>query len=284
MRVLVCVKRVPAPGAKINITDDGQRVDDNNLGHTMSPHEECALELAVQLVEAHGGESHVLTLGESAADEQCRWAASIGIGKATLVDVGSMDWDPQRTAHALTDAVRAIEDADGVFDVMIFGNESADTGGFQVGMRVARALGRPMVNAIKSVEIHGAADGGTEDAGNGDAGNGDGGNGDGAATGGMRLEARRETDNGYEVFRLAMPCAIGVKEGITWPRYPTMRGRLASKKLGVDVATSDAAPGGQTKVRLNRPEETVSETVILGHGPEAAPAVVALLQELGLWS
>ena len=257
MRVLVCVKRVPAPGAKINITDDGQAVDATNLGHTMSPHEECALELAVQLVETHGGESHVLTLGVADADEQCRWAASIGISKATLVDVGSMDWDPQRTARALTDAIRSIEAADGPFDLIVFGNESADTGGFQVGIRVARALGRPMVNAIKGVEI--SDDGAT-------------------------LEARRETDNGFEVYRLPMPCAIGVKEGITWPRYPTMRGRLASKKLAVEVASSDAAPGGQTKIRLNRPEEKVSETVILGHGPEAAPAVVELLKELGLLS
>ena len=257
MRVLVCVKRVPAPGAKINITDDGQAVDATNLGHTMSPHEECALELAVQLVETHGGESHVLTLGTAEADEQCRWAASIGISKATLVDVESMDWDPQRTARALTDTIRSIEENDGAFDVIVFGNESADTGGFQVGVRVARALGRPMVNAIKGVEI--SDDGAT-------------------------LEARRETDNGFEVYRLPMPCAIGVKEGITWPRYPTMRGRLASKKLAVDVASSDAAPGGQTKIRLNRPEEKVSETVILGHGPEAAPAVVELLQELGLLS
>jgi electron transfer flavoprotein beta subunit len=257
MRVLVCVKRVPAPGSKINITDDGQAVDDTNLGHTMSPHEECALELAVQLVETHGGESHVLTLGTAESDEQCRWAASIGITKATLVDAGSMAWDPQRTARALTDSIRSIEEADGTFDVMIFGNESADTGGFQVGIRVARALGRPMVNAIKGVEI--SDDGAT-------------------------LEARRETDNGFEVYQLSMPCAIGVKEGITWPRYPTMRGRLASKKLAVDVASSDAAPGGQTMVRLNRPEEKVSETIILGEGPEAAAKAVELLKELGLWS
>jgi electron transfer flavoprotein beta subunit len=255
MRVLVCVKRVPAPGAKINITDDGQAVDATNLGHTMSPHEECALELAVQLVEVHGGESHVLTLGTAEAEEQCRWAASIGTTKATLVDAGSMDWDPQRTARALTESIRSIEEADGTFDVMIFGNESADTGGFQVGMRVSRALGRPMVNAIKGVDI---ADG--------------------------VLEARRETDDGFEVYKLPMPCAIGVKEGITWPRYPTMRGRLASKKLAVDVASSDAAPGGQTKVRLNRPEEKVSETIILGEGPEAAVRAVELLKELGLWS
>jgi electron transfer flavoprotein beta subunit len=259
MRVLVCVKRVPAPGAKINITDDGQAVDATNLGHTMSPHEECALELAVQLVETHGGESHVLTLGVADADEQCRWAASIGVTKATLVDVGTMGWDPQRTATALTDAIRSIEEADGIFDVLIFGNESADTGGFQVGIRIARALDRPMVNAIKGVDVDTTADGGV-------------------------LEARRETDSGMEVYKLPMPCAIGVKEGITWPRYPTMRGRLASKKLVVGQATSDAAPGGQTMVRLNRPEEKVSETVILGHGPDAAPAVVALLKELGLWS
>lgn len=256
MRVLVCVKRVPAPGSKINITDDGQSVDATSLGHTMSPHEECALELAVQLVEAHGGESHVLTLGVAEADEQCRWAASIGIGKATLVDAGTMDWDPQRTARALTDAISSIEEVDGAFDLIIFGNESADTGGFQVGIRAARALGRPMVNAIKSVDI---------------------------AEGSEVIEARRETDNGFEVYRLAMPAMIGVKEGITWPRYPTMRGRLASKKLAVDVVSSGAAPGGQTKVRLERPEEKVTETVILGEGADAAPAVVALLQELGLW-
>lgn len=257
MRILVCVKRVPAPGSKINITDDGQAVDDTNLGHTMSPHEECALELAVQLVETHGGESHVLTLGVSEADEQCRWAASIGITKATLVDVGTQGWDPQRTARALTDSIRSIEEADGAFDLIIFGNESADTGGFQVGIRVSRALGRPMVNAIKGVSI--SDDGST-------------------------LEAQRETDSGMEVYRLPMPCAIGVKEGITWPRYPTMRGRLASKKLAVDSVSSEAAPGGQTMIRLNRPEEKVSETIILGTGPEAAPRVVELLKELGLMS
>jgi electron transfer flavoprotein beta subunit len=259
MRVLVCVKRVPAPGAKINITDDGQAVDAASLGHTMSPHEECALELAVQLVEAHGGESHVLTLGVADADEQCRWAASIGITKATLVDVGTMDWDPQRTARALTDAIRSIEEADGTFDVVVFGNESADTGGYQVGIRVARALNRPMVNAIKGVEIS-------------------------SESGVDVLEARRETDAGMEVYRLSMPAMIGVKEGITWPRYPTMRGRLASKKLEVASVSSDAAPGGQMKIRLNRPEEKVSETIILGHGPDAAPAVVELLKELGLLS
>ena len=257
VRVLVCVKRVPAPGARINVTDDAQAVDTANLGFTMSPHEECGVELAVQLVEQHGGESHVLTLGVPEADEQCRYAASIGVNRATLVSVDAMDWDPQRTSVALTEVIRAIEDADGGFDLIVFGNESADTGGFQVGIRVARALGRPVVNGIKGIDV---SDEGTV------------------------LTARREVDGGLEVYRLPMPAVIGVKEGITWPRYPTMRGRLASKKLDVAIESSDAAPGGQSKVWLERPPETVSDTVILGDGPAAAPNVVELLRELGLVS
>lgn len=257
MRVLVCVKRVPAPGAKINVADDGQAVDTANLGFTMSPHEECGVELAVQLVEQHGGESHVLTLGIAEAEEQCRYAASIGVNKATLVSVDAMDWDPQRTAVALTQAIRAIEETDGAFDVIVFGNESADTGGYQVGIRIARALGRPIVNGIKGVEV-------SED--------------------GVTLTARREVDAGFEVYELPTPAIVGVKEGITWPRYPTMRGRLASKKLEVGVVISDAPAGGQSKIRLHRPEETVSETVILGDGPDAVAKVVELLRELGLAS
>ena len=54
MNVLVCVKRVPSPGAKINITADGQGVDTAYLAFTTSPHEECAVEAAIQLVELHG--------------------------------------------------------------------------------------------------------------------------------------------------------------------------------------------------------------------------------------
>lgn len=256
MRVLVCVKRVPAPGAKINITADGQDVDAANLGFTMSPHEECGVELAVQLVEAHGGESHVLSLGIAEAEEQCRYAASIGVNKATLVDVGTQDWDPQRTAKALTESIQAIEAENGEFDLIIMGNESADTGGFQVGIRVARALDRPIVQGLKGVEL-------SDD--------------------GQKFTCRREIDAGSEVYELPLPAVVGVKEGITWPRYPTMRGRLASKKLEVSVVSSNAEPGGQSKVQLVRPEETVSETIILGEGPEAAAKVVELLKELQLW-
>lgn len=253
MRVLVCVKRVPAPGAKINITADGMAVDTAFLGFTTSPHEECAVEEAVQLVERHGGEATVLTLGPAEADEQLRYAASLGVQKAVLLPTDGSDWDPQRTAKALTEAILGVEAAEGPFDIILFGNESADSGGFQVGVRVARALGRPVVNGIKGIEV-----------------------GDGS------VRARREAEAGMEVYTLPMPVVLGVKEGINLPRYPTLKGRLASKKVDVAQVAPAGEPGGQRLVTLAQAAEQASNTVILGTGPDAAAAVVDVLEELGL--
>lgn len=255
MRILVCVKRVPAPGARINLTADEQAIDTTHLGFTTSPHEECAVEAAAQLVEAHGGTATVLTVGPVEAEEQLRYAVSVGMSAAVLVATDGADWDPQRTARAITAAVTSLEAADGPFDLLLFGNESADSGGFQVGVRVAHALGRPMVNGIKGIEV---------------------------VDGAVRL--RRDTDIGSETYELPLPAAVGVKEGINLPRYPTMKGRLASKRVEItriDVA-AEVLPGGQRMVRLQRPAERPSTTVILGHGADAAPALVDLLDELGV--
>ena len=112
MRILVCVKRVPAPGAKINVTADEQSVDTAHLGFTTSPHEECALEEAVQIVEREGGDVVVLTLGPAEAEEQLRYAASVGGTQFVLIPTDGSDWDPQRTAGAITEAIRSLE-ADG---------------------------------------------------------------------------------------------------------------------------------------------------------------------------
>jgi electron transfer flavoprotein beta subunit len=253
MRVLVCVKRVPAPGARINLTPDELDVDATNLRFTTSPHEECAVEAAVQLVESNGGSVTVLTLGPPEAEEQLRYAVSVGATDAVLVAIEGPDWDPQRTARAITAVVTDLEREDGPFDLLLFGNESADAGGFQVGLRVAYVLDRPMVSGAKGLEV---VDG--------------------------RAVVRRETDSGVERYELPLPAAVGVKEGINLPRYPTMKGRLASKKATIRRADVDVLPGGQQLVRLVRPPERPSNTTILGHGADAAPAVVDLLTDLGV--
>ena len=253
MRILVCVKRVPAPGAKINITDDAMAVDTAHLGFTTSPHEECALEEAVQIVERDGGEVTVLTLGPVEAEEQLRYAASVGATRIVLIPTDGGAWDPQRTAAAIAESIRAIEAADGAFDLVLFGNESADAGGFQVGVRVAHQLRRPIVNAIKAIEP-------TENG----------------------ITAKREIDGGFEVYEIPTPAVLGVKEGLNLPRYPTLKGRLASKKAELITSEVDVPSGGQGFARLHRPTETVTETQILGTDAAAAIAVVDMLEEIGV--
>jgi electron transfer flavoprotein beta subunit len=257
LRILVCVKRVPAPGAQITLTSDARAIDTKNLAFTTSPHEECAVEEALRLVETHGGDITVLTVGPPEADEQLRVTISVGAHHAVLVTnervANGDDPDPQATARAIVEAVCALESESGAFDVLLFGNESADAGGFQTGIRVARALGRPVVNGIKALEV---AD--------------------------NMVTARRESDAGFEVYQLALPAVVGVKEGINLPRYPTLPGRLRSKKAEVRSVFADPPPGGLTMSRFETPTIEVTETVVLGEGPDAAAAVVDLFDELGM--
>lgn len=257
LRILVCVKRVPAPGARITLTADRQGIDTKNLGFATSPHEECAVEGAIRLVEEHGGSATVLTLGAVEADEQLRYAVSVGVSAAVHVThealAGGADWDAQATARALATAISTLEAAAGPFDLILFGNESADAGGFQVGVRVARSLGRAIVNGIKGIAIS-----------------------DGVVT------AQRESTDGFEVYQLALPAVLGVKEGLNLPRYPTLPGRLKSKKVEVPVLAAELLPGGLTTLQFDNAAEVVVQTTMLGTGVDAAPAIVDLLEELGL--
>jgi electron transfer flavoprotein beta subunit len=253
MNVLVCVKRVPETGGRVSLTADGQDIDTRFLGFTVSPHEECAVEETVRIVEVHGGSSTVLTLGPDAAEDQLREAMAIGIDRAILLETDGRDWDPMASAAAIVDAIAAERAAGSDFDLLLFGNEAADTGDYQVGVRVAVALGLPFVGGVKALEIR-----------------------DGVAV------CRREAAGGWEVFELPLPAAVAVREGINLPRYPSVPGRLRARKKEVVRVTPTARPGGPTKVRLRLPAEQERSAEILGTGPEAARAVVELLVRMGL--
>ena len=244
MRTLVCVKRVPETGARITLTPDAQAIDTTYLGFTISPHEECAVEEAVRI----GGETTVLTLGPVAAEEQLRNAMAMGIGSAVLLETDGSDWSAEATATAIAGAVR-----DRGYDLLLFGNESADNGNYQVAVRVAYALGLPVVTGIKALAV-----------------------GDGI------VEARREAGGGWEIFELPLPAVVSVKEGINLPRYPSLKGRLAAKKAVVERVPVTAAPSRLAKLRLSVPQEERKQAQILGDGAAAAPRVVKVLRELGL--
>jgi electron transfer flavoprotein beta subunit len=254
MEVLVCVKRVPATGGRITLTDDQRSIDAKFLGFTVSPHEECAVEESVRLVEANGGSSTVLTLGSDVSTEQLRDAVAMGADRAILLETDGEEWDPAATASAIADVVRAEREAGRGFDVLLFGNEAADTGGYQVGIRVAYALGLPCVTGVKRLEVS-----------------------DGTAT------ARRESaSGGWEIFEVGLPAVFTVKEGINLPRYPSVPGRMRAKKKEIERVAPTPIAAGLERVRLKLPPEQGGEAEILGDGADAAAAVVDLLQRLGM--
>jgi electron transfer flavoprotein beta subunit len=248
MKVLVCVKRVPLTGGKMVLTPDAQALETRHLGFTVSPHEECGVEEAVRICETHGGESAVLTLGPPEAEEQVRDMLAIGADRGILLATDGEEWDPQATAAAIVSAISA-ED----YDLIIFGNESADSGGYQVGIRVAHALGRPIVTGLKGLSI--------ED---------------------WQARCEQEVPGGRDVYVVPLPAVVSVLEGINLPRYPSVPAKLRARRKPVEtVAVQRPAPRLE-RVRLMVPPGQGKQAAILGRGPEAAPAVVDVLRELGV--
>jgi electron transfer flavoprotein beta subunit len=250
MNILVCVKRVPLTGGKIVLTDDARAISTKHLGFTVSPHEECAAEEAVRLIEHHGGSSTVLTLGPPEAEEQLRDMMAIGVDRAMHLVTDGQEWDPQATAQAIVDAAGAEPTHP---DLIMFGNESADAGNYQVAIRVAHKLGLPCVTGVKGVSVEGS-----------------------------NLRVEQEVPGGRDVYVVPMPAVVTVKEGLNLPRYPSVPGRLRAKKKPVD-ASSPARPQPRLEmVRLVLPPGSGKQVEVLGNGADAAPAVVGVLQELGL--
>ena len=250
MNILVCVKRVPLTGGKIVLTEDARAISTRHLGFTVSPHEECGAEEAVRLVEQHGGLSTVLTLGPPEAEEQLRDMMAIGVDRAVHLVTGAEEWDPQATAAAIVDAVSA-EPAP--YDLLLFGNESADAGNYQVPIRVAYALGLPCVTGVKAITVQ-----------------------DGHA------RCEQEVEGGRDLYEVLMPAVVTVKEGLNLPRYPSVPGRLRAKRKPVDSSTPARPEPRLEMVRLQLPEGSGKQVEVLGRGPDAAPAVVGILRELGL--
>jgi electron transfer flavoprotein beta subunit len=256
MNILVCVKRVPLTGGKIVLTENERAIQTRHLGFTVSPHEECGAEEAVRLIEKHGGASTVLTLGPAESEEQLRDMMAIGIDSALHLVTDGEEWDPQATAGAIVAAIRSAPEP---FDLILFGNESADAGNYQVPIRVAHALGLPVVTGIKAIAL--ADDG--------------------------RLRCEQESTSrppGRDVYLVPTPAVVSVKEGINLPRYPSVPGRMRAKRKPLAASNPERPAPKLEMLRLATPPGSGKQVEVLGNGGAAAPAVVAKLAEIGVLS
>ena len=257
--VLVAVKRVPDITEEVVLTADGQSVDGTRSGFTMSAHEECAVELATQVAGATGGQATALTIGDADAVEQLRNALAVGCTAATHVVGEPFSFGPADVAREIAAVVRAHADEGRAHDLILLGNDAADSGDFQVGIRLAYELGRPVVNGASTVAVEDSPEGPV-------------------------VVAVGEGPDGQETYRVPLPAVVTIREGGVEPRYPSVPGRLKAKKIPIEERQPVSEPQGGGRVKMTLPPPTPSAVQILGEGPEAAPAVVDVLEKLGVLS
>ncbi|MDT7581898.1 MAG: electron transfer flavoprotein beta subunit, partial [Pseudonocardiales bacterium] len=172
----------------------------------------------------------------------------VGATAATLVQAEPSTYGPADVAREIAAVVEA-----GDYDLVLLGNDAADTGDFQVGIRLAYALGRPVVNGIRTVSVDGNV-----------------------------AKAQGAGPDGVETWAVPLPAVVTVLEGGVEPRYPTITGRMKAKKAKVEVVAPQAEPHGSGRVRLTLPPAQPSNVEVLGQGADTAGAVVDLLQKLGV--
>jgi electron transfer flavoprotein beta subunit len=251
--VLVCVKRVPDSSGQVLLTDDAQGIDGRFVGFTVSDHENSAVELAIRVADATGGTVTLLTIGPSEATEQLRTMLSLGAHAAVLVEADPATIGPSDVAHEIAQVINDHAAAGTSYDLVLLGNDAADSGDFQVPIRLAYALGRPIVTGASLVEV---ADG--------------------------VLVAHVDGPEGEETYTVPLPAVTSVLEGGVEPRYPTLKGRMGAKKIEIETRSTTRDPEGAHRVKLVLPPPEPSTVEVLGEGPAAASAVVDLLERLAV--
>ncbi len=202
MNVVVCVKQVPDTWSEKKLDSSDNTLDRGATDPVMNEMDEYAVEEALKIQEAHGGEVTVLSMGPDAAAETVRKALSMGVDKAIhVLDDGLHGSDAVATSLALAKALGTTE-----FDLVVLGSESSDARMSVVPAMLAERLGLPQLTFAKEVTV--------------DSGS---------------VTIKRLTDDGYQVVEASTPAVVSVVEKINEPRYPSFKGIMAAKKKPVQT-------------------------------------------------
>lgn len=201
MNSVVCVSHVPDTETRIKINADRQRIDDAGIKFIVSPYDEFALEEAIKAKEAGGGDVTVITFGPDRAGQALRECLARGATKAIHIKGESGDADSLGIAKVLAAAIRTVP-----HDLVFFGKQGVGTDNGLVGPMVAELLGYPQVNVVTHLEV-----------------------GDGNVT------AHREIEGAEEIIEAPMPAVITAQKGLNEPRYASLKGIMAAKKVPVDT-------------------------------------------------
>lgn len=243
MKIAVCVSHVPDTATKVNVGSDGKTIDPNGVTYVVNPYDEFAIEEALKIKEAEGGEVVAISVGTDANKETLRKALAMGVDSAVLLK----DENPRDSigvAKALADEIKA-QDAKLVF----FGKQSVDYDNSITGQVTAELLGYNCVTVVVDLKIEGE-----------------------------KVTAESEIEGGREVVETSLPVVITAQKGLNEPRYASLKGIMQAKKKTIEEKTPAAYENKVEVVAMKRPPAK-QPGKILGEDASAVPELVKLLRE-----
>lgn len=243
MKIAVCVSHVPDTATKVNVGSDGKTIDPNGVTYVVNPYDEFAIEEALKIKEAEGGEVVAISVGPDANKETLRKALAMGADSAVLLKDENQR-DSIGVAKALADEIKA-QDAKLVF----FGKQSVDYDNSITGQVTAELLGYNCVTVVVDLKIEGE-----------------------------KVTAESEIEGGREVVETSLPVIITAQKGLNEPRYASLKGIMQAKKKTIEEKTPAAYENKVEVVAMKKPPAK-QPGKILGEDANAVPELVKLLRE-----
>jgi electron transfer flavoprotein beta subunit len=227
VNIVVLVKQVPDTWAERKLSEADKTLDRASVDVVMNEIDEYAVEEALRIKEAAGGEVTILTMGPQRAVETIRKALSMGADKAVhLTDEALAGSDAVQTSYALAQVLSTLE-----YDLVIAGSEATDSRMSVMTALLAERTGQPQLSGARKVTA------------------------DGSGT--VRIE--RQTENGYAVVEAPTPALVSVVEKINEPRYPSFKGIMAAKKKPLTtLSVADAGIDASQVGLANAPSQVAS--------------------------
>ncbi|WP_173915898.1 electron transfer flavoprotein subunit beta/FixA family protein [Halobacillus sp. Marseille-Q1614] len=251
MNIYVLMKRTFDTEEKISI--GGGRIEEDGAEFIINPYDEYAVEEAINLRDAHGGEVTVVTVGGEDAEKQLRTALAMGADKAVLINTeDDLEEGDQFTTVKILEAY--FEDKE--VDIILGGNVAIDEASGQVGPRLAERLDIPCVTTITNIEIDGSD-----------------------------VHIERDVEGDIEKVDTTLPLLVTCQQGLNEPRYPSLPGIMKAKKKpleeleidDLDLDEDDVEPKTKT-IDIFLPPEKQAGKVLEGDTEDQVKELVSLLK------
>jgi electron transfer flavoprotein beta subunit len=248
MKIIVCIKQVPAKDAPLAIA--GNWIKESDIGFEMNEPDSFALEEALRLKEKHGGEVIALSMGPERVKQTIKEALAKGADRAIhIADDNFFQLDPLAAAKSLSAAIKNESP-----DLILTGLQSDDQGFGQTGVLMAAELDRPHATIIMAIE---AADG--------------------------KLKLKRELEAGwFQWVECPLPAVLSIQSGINKVRYATLKGIMAAKKKEIATVTRESlvvsSEPTQRVEKIYVPTKTKKTEFLTGTPKEMATKLVEKLK------